>query len=160
KQTTQNANITVGACGVISLSGSVPVTWGNWFHTAVTYDGTTLSMYFNGILSVQQSTSLNTTTKQLVFGKRADGVSGDGLSGLLAEVRIWNFSMTPTQILNNFNSIYPYSTGLVGWWNMRNVLESTVVDDSDSGNDGILYGDVSLVTNGSAIPPSGYALKF
>ncbi len=106
------------------ISGATPILNGQWYHAAVTYDGTTWRLYLNGSLdgslavgqpprsdSIQHSglgTALNST-----------GVASGHLDGTLDEVRIWNFARSESEIQADINAqITTAQTGLVARWGL------------------------------------------
>lgn len=124
-------------------------TIGAWTHVAVTYNGTTLKMYING---VQQ------TLSQTILGGTLSGVSymnlgadpGCGIrypySGSLDEMRIWNKALCPSEILNSMYCEIPTTaSGLTlnyhfnqGTANGLNTGVTTITDVSGSSSNGTL----------------------
>lgn len=124
-------------------------TIGAWTHVAVTYNGTTLKMYING---VQQ------TLSQTILGGTLSGVSymnlgadpGCGIrypySGSLDEMRIWNKALCPSEILNSMYCEIPTTaSGLTlnyhfnqGTANGLNTGVTTLTDVSGSGSNATL----------------------
>ncbi len=83
-----------------SADSTTTITVGQFYHVAGTYDGTTLSIYVNGVLeaSTVPGFSLDYGTEPLFFG--TSGVSSfDGkLNGLLDDVGIYNRALTAAEI--------------------------------------------------------------
>lgn len=75
---------------------------GQWHHYAVTYDGTTRSVYLDGVF--QKSDELathNLATNTFTFGK---DVNDNFYKGELDEIRIWTEARTCTDINSNLNN--------------------------------------------------------
>lgn len=76
-----------------------------WLQGAVTYDGSTITQYSNGISHSTKSrtgTSLSHNFSNNILMKRWD--DPNFIEGKLAIVRIYNRSLTATEILKNFNA--------------------------------------------------------
>jgi hypothetical protein len=74
-----------------------------WNHIIHLYDGTNASLYTNGILSNSKSFTLNTTNSTLLLG--AGKYTGfNYFGGKVALGRIYNRSLTATEVLQNYNA--------------------------------------------------------
>ncbi len=89
---------------------SSAITLSNWYHVACTFNGTTASLYVNGILVGTDATvgSASTSTANVLFGARVSSSPTQFFTGSLDEVRIWNSARTQSDIQNN---MYSYITG-------------------------------------------------
>jgi hypothetical protein len=90
----------------------------NWYHIAATKNGTTVTLYTNGVYSATGSATTNLCggTGQFSIGKWTDSASGN-FDGNVADVRIWNVARTPEQIAANYtNRLTGTEPGLVGYW--------------------------------------------
>lgn len=129
-----------------------------WQHFAVTYDGTNITLYYNG-----QDVGVGAGQKAFTPSAIGDcifkcfsfmgGASGDGGHGtgdptfwgdckiLCTEARVWSVCRTPDQIVNNIKSVSPNANGLEGYWKMTRTTSriedgKTVFEDlSGNGND-------------------------
>ena len=73
-----------------------------WNHIIHLYDGTNVSLYTNGVLSNSKSFTLNTTNTTLLIG--AGKYTGyNYFNGKVALGRVYNRSLTATEILQNYN---------------------------------------------------------
>lgn len=111
-----------------------------WYHGAVTYDGTTVKVYVNGVLENSAVIGLNTVLNAsgITIGHRA----GDSFwTGQLDEPTIYSRALSDAEIQAIYNAglagkcsvCTPPSDGLVGWWrgNGNGI-------DSINGNNGTL----------------------
>ncbi len=66
----------------------------NWYHIAVTYDGTTRKLYFNGALEKAEVPvrTPTVTGTNLLIGTRVGG--GYNFQGLLDEAAIYNWALS------------------------------------------------------------------
>lgn len=132
------------------VSATTDVT--QWHYLFVTHDGTTLTMYLDGVL-VDTDTGVGikqaTSTPTMLFGINMDGSSAP-YEGNLAYARLWNNpSWTTTEIQSEMNSRTPVkTTNLVGAWALNE--DST---DSVGSNDGtdtdMVYTGANPLGNGS-----------
>ena len=69
-----------------------------WTHVALTYDGSTIRLYVNGVQvsSLAKTGSLRTSTNPLTIG--SDPIYGQYFQGLIDEVRVYNVALTQAQI--------------------------------------------------------------
>lgn len=100
--------------GVLLTSSAEPLAYGSaqlaastWTHLAMTYDGTTLKMYVNGVLatSTAQTGTITTSTDALQIG--GDTTYGQFFKGLIDEVRVYNVALTQTQIQTDMATALP-----------------------------------------------------
>tara|TARA_B100000780_G_scaffold228515_2_gene167918 strand:+ start:4638 stop:6389 length:1752 start_codon:yes stop_codon:yes gene_type:complete len=75
---------------------------GDWKHIACTYNGSTQTVYINGSVSgtpASNSGNIRVTTRDVEIG-RYD--SNNYYSDIIDEIRIYNISLTATEVLNNY----------------------------------------------------------
>ena len=89
------------------LSSSTPMTAGQFRHLACTWNGTTLSLYIDGVLntSVTQNLTPAGNTSPLYIGQF--GGNSDRLSGIIDEVRIYNRALSQAEIQFDMNTPIP-----------------------------------------------------
>jgi len=77
---------------------TAPISFNQWFHVTITYDGITQSIYINGILnnSSPLAGSIQQTPTNIFIGTY--DASFDFFNGTIDEVRIWNRSLTQAEI--------------------------------------------------------------
>ena len=112
-----------------------------WHHVAGVYDGTTISIYINGVL--QNSTPYTgtidaSTGTDLNIGENPTW-SGRVFNGRIDEVRIWNIARSQTEIFDNMTvNIDPATTGLMGYWKFDDATGATLTDATPNANHGTL----------------------
>jgi hypothetical protein len=84
--------------GSVSFGVTLPTT--TWVHVAVTYDGTALQAYVDGVaVGGPQAVALGPVTGPLQVGAWIfGGGNADYLSGLLDEVRVYNRALSAAEI--------------------------------------------------------------
>ena len=84
--------------GSRNVNGSAAIAVNTWTHLALTYNGTALTMYVNGVQSGQTvfAGSIATSTGALKVGGNA--IWGEWFQGLIDEVRVYNRALTGAEI--------------------------------------------------------------
>jgi hypothetical protein len=76
-----------------------------WQHVALTYDGTNLRAYLNGTLrGSAQAAALPSTSGIVQVGAFSNGTDSDFFSGVIDEVRVYNRTLSQSEITNDMNS--------------------------------------------------------
>lgn len=125
--------------------GITPIVTGQWYHAAVTYDGTTWRLYLNGSLERELTVgrsvnAANVSANALATMLNTTNVTNGFFDGVLDEVRIWDFARTQTEIRGTINSeLSAAQTGLVGRWNL------------DEGSGTVVNGSAGTTTNGNIV---------
>jgi len=76
-------------------------TLGEWTHLAATYDGSSMKVYYDGVVVGEQDSSgqLGTSDGTLCIGtKHETAPAGDEFNGMLDDVRIYNRALTQSEI--------------------------------------------------------------
>jgi hypothetical protein len=100
---TSNGNITLETIDTISPN--------TWYHYVATLNGTSGSIYLNGIqknvniLSSVNQTSKSLTVNQAYIGLRGDAQGNDRFGGNIAIVRDYNRALTSAEVNQNFNAL-------------------------------------------------------
>ena len=101
--------------------GVTTIATGVWYHAAATYDGSSWSLYLNGVLETNVfvgQTPRYDSIQHAALGAalNSSGVPNGAFQGVLDEVRLWNYARSASQIVNNQNHPIPAETGLVARW--------------------------------------------
>jgi hypothetical protein len=132
-----NGGITVHYAG--GNSGAVTTLGQNvWRHIAATHDGSTVSVYIDGVLDhTDTGETLDTKADFCRIGANNYGASpGEFFQGSLKNAAIWNRALTATEVQNVMYKSYVnvsgrLASGLVSWWGLD--VDYT---DSKGSNDG------------------------
>jgi hypothetical protein len=97
------AGATLGSSDVVTFGTSVLGT-NAWAHLAMTYDGTALLLYVNGVLvsSLPQTGNIATSANPLQIG--GDSIFGQYFNGTIDEIRVYNTTLTQAQIQSDMNT--------------------------------------------------------
>lgn len=139
----------------------------SWNHICVTYDAsiTTISLFVNGTLVDQNSSSIAYTASSITIGAYK---ANNFYEGEIDEVRIWNYARTPTEV-NYYKDceLEGNETGLLAYYkfnqgivDFNNSSENILEDNSTNDNDGTLinfglsgttsnWSDTSTIITGS-----------
>lgn len=134
---------TVGIYNESSARSNTAVPTGAWHHIAITYDGTTLTFYLDGVAD-GTTTFTNTpntgTATGTYIGMLSNGTQYP-FDGLIDEVRAWDDVRTQTEISNNKDTeIDGNSANLQGYWRLNNgLLDSTVSSNILTNNNSAVF---------------------
>lgn len=87
------------AYGTDAVFGTGSFASNTWHHAVLTYDGTNVRVYMNGVLQDTKPYTLNTGSSAIKFGNNSNTVSLDDL-------KIYNLALTDAQVLSLFNNNY------------------------------------------------------
>jgi chitodextrinase len=91
------AGVTIGSVDAVTR-GTTPLTVNSWSHLALTYDGSTLRLYVNGVQvsSLSQPGAIAASTNPLQIG--GDSTFAQFFTGTIDEVRVYNTALNQSQI--------------------------------------------------------------
>jgi hypothetical protein len=122
-----------------------------WHHVAVTWDGSVIKFYIDGMLDSLRTPftrSLIPNNLDLTIGADFPG-DVEYFSGQLDEVRLWNIGRTQQQIKDNMHlKLTGSEVGLVGYWRFDEGSGTNTNDVSGHGNNGILVNNPYWVLSG------------
>ncbi|MHB9118302.1 MAG: LamG domain-containing protein [Burkholderiales bacterium] len=121
---------------VVELQTTDAIHTNEWTHIACTFDGTTLSLYVNSMLSIATST-VGPGIADQGHGFRL----GKNMQGMIKDFRIWNYARSQLQLYENeWVSQTPDTEGLVSDYNCTMVPPQ---DTSGNSNPITLYNGAS-----------------
>ena len=101
-----------------------------WFHLAVTYSGTEMILYINGLQDAATTitTPMVASTQNLSIGEGSMWKDRRFI-GRMGDLRFWNVVRTASEISSNMSaSLLGTETGLIANWKMNEGTGSTVAD--------------------------------
>lgn len=148
------------------VSGTTSLVLDTWYHIAAVREGTTISIYVNGVLENSFTnagiTSINNISgREIILGK-IDGFAGH-TNMEMDELRIWNIARTQPEIASSKNQELPSGiVNLLANYHFNQGIESsnntgiTQLEDG-SGNmlNGILYNFALNGTTSNWVAPGG-----
>ena len=121
-----------------ATTSATPLTAGVWSHIAATYDGTTVKVYINGLLS-QSSTWTNGITDSgtnLLLGSRSGTTF---YLGQMDEVRVWTVARTEAEIRESMcRTLIGNEAGLAAYYRLDQIDGTTTYDLTGNANNGTL----------------------
>jgi hypothetical protein len=103
-----------------------------WVHFAMTWNGTAVQAYVNGVLESTKTSS--TTQKTLMTGTSAFTLGGYPsenayFAGLIDELRVWNIARSASDISGTMKkTLVGNEAGLVGYWQFNETSGTTSAD--------------------------------
>ena len=113
-----------------------------WHHLALTYDGSNIILYIDGIEagSTEASGQITNESVPLTIGRLVFENTNFDLDGQVDEVSIWNLALTEQAIQDYMYADLTGEAGLVGYWNFNEGSGETANDASGNENNGSIYG--------------------
>jgi hypothetical protein len=126
-----------------------------WVHFAMTWDGTAVRTYVNGVVKSTKAgsgstTMLATARTQLTIGCNNPRFSCFG--GYIDEFRVWSVARSATEIMTNYNKgLTGTEAGLVGYWKF-NETSGTSAADSAAPSGHTKHNGTLMSVNANQIP--------
>ena len=136
--------------GYSELQGTTILQPNQWYHVAVTHDGSVKRVYVNGLLeaSVAQD-GLYVDANLLHIGQHFNLASQYQFYGNIDEVRIWSVAKTQAEIFAAMNKeVAPDSPNLTAYFKMDESAGTTALNSASPANSG------TLVNNPAWVVPS------
>ena len=126
------------------LLGTTVIQNNVWYHAAVTYDGTTLRLYLNGVQDASLVVGRPTRSDSIQHAAIGSALTSTGVAagffgGTIDEARIWNVARSAAQILAGKDVEIPTASGLLGRWGFNDACGG-VLDSSGNGQNGTISG--------------------
>jgi hypothetical protein len=134
-----------------------------WVHIAMTWNGTVLVTYVNGVPKITTPgtggvTALATARSVLDLG--CNPTNNNCFGGMFAELRVWTVARTPAQIQASYNKpLVGNEAGLVGYWKLDDAPGATTAADAvtatgHTAHAGTLSADTPAHTPTFVAPPT------
>jgi hypothetical protein len=118
-----------------SKTGIIPNTW---YDLALTWDGSTVLLYVNGIASGTTGNNPNVNQYAGVHIGDASGSSGMNGGASLKNARVWTRCLSATEILKLYTTGQYDATSLWSEWKLNEGAGTTAYDTSGNGNNGTI----------------------
>ena len=103
----------------VDLPGVNEIDDGSWHHVLVTYDGTTLTLYRDGLFEVDADLGLNTGSSDVFIGTAVAGHSPEFYVGQLDDLRFYDRALSPSEaalVYSGDVSMKTTTSGLAAWY--------------------------------------------
>jgi len=128
--------------GAVGLTGQVSCVAQQWYHVALTYDGTNLCLYQDGELA-GSSTYTPQSGGRLTIGAFQYVNGSSGFDGQIDEVSVWQRALSQCEIRSLYNKrLSGEEVGLVGYWNFD---DGTATDITWNGSEGNFLYDATTI---------------
>lgn len=111
-------------------------------HIVGTFDGTTITIYKNGVPS--PTDNYPNVINQEVALHAWIGASGDVpdrfFEGTITEVRMYSRALSPTEVVEHYNGVYNDESDLEALWRFNDGDGATTADESGNANTGTIIG--------------------
>lgn len=113
-----------------SLTSTTNIALNTWIHIAITYSGTEIKMYVNGVLDATGPVAapMVASNQSLCIGEGSMW-KDRRFTGKMSDLRLWNVVRTQAQIAASMSSsLVGTETGLVANWKMNEGTGNTITD--------------------------------
>lgn len=139
----------------IDISNPVPAVVNQWYHVACVFNGSTATLYVNGIVVGTDNTvgSAQVNTANVLIGRRNAG--GQYFVGDIDEMRIWDQALTQNQIRDwmckKLTSSHPAYSNLTAYYKFDEGSGTTLIDSDGGYNGSLLVSPTTYQLSGAAI---------
>lgn len=138
------------------ITGTTTIANNAWHHVAVTFSGSTFTLYLDG--NVETTLAVSRTPQSLSIQRAAIGTALNSTSaaagffqGKIDEARIWNVARTQAAIQATINSqLSAPQTGMVARWGLNEACGTAAYDSSGNTATGMVTGTNWYWTTGSS----------
>jgi photosystem II stability/assembly factor-like uncharacterized protein len=138
----------------VNFASKGKVSSGSWQHCVWTYDGTTSSVYINGVRDTTGAFIPASVTTDLYIGRASTLNTADNFKGSIDDIRVYNRALSPAEVVLLY--------GEAGWNRDPNTdlvayypFSGSAVDGSGNGNHGVVNG-ATLTVDRFGNPQSAY----
>ncbi|MCJ8295368.1 MAG: LamG domain-containing protein [Colwellia sp.] len=120
--------------GRIDIQTSLPAPLEDWVHVAVVFDGTSLTLYQDGVNVASDTFSVTTlvqTTDPLNISKRV-GTDQYYFHGLIDEVRVYRSALTHQEVIDLMNYIEPCSLSFIDHFEINTIDAQGLTCEADT----------------------------
>ncbi|MCY1022735.1 LamG domain-containing protein [Pyxidicoccus sp. MSG2] len=139
--------------GAVTSTGVV--TAGQYHHLAVTYDGTTVSLYLDGVLTGSKAMDFKPDAEDPLVIGAAHGQKGGATNlfqGVIDEVRLWERARSAAELARDKGfRLVGNEPGLVAYYRIDEGLGGTLYDQTDNLLHGEATGSPTWVTSGAPV---------
>ncbi|MFL6005040.1 MAG: LamG-like jellyroll fold domain-containing protein [Gaiellaceae bacterium] len=123
------------------FTGTTVVTNNVWHHAAATFNGTTLTVYLDGVADGSLAVTATPESSSIEHAALGTAMTSTGAAagffqGIIDEARIWNVARTQAQIQALKDAEVTSAPSLIGRWGLNEGGGSTVGDSTGSLNNG------------------------
>lgn len=107
-----------------------------WFHACVTYDGSTIKIYYNGKLLISKDDDADIISSNIFIGQR----NGVYYKGRMDDIQIYNKTLSPSEVNKTRDLIDLPVENMILYYNFEDTSINSSLDLSGIDNNGTLFG--------------------
>lgn len=134
--------------GNVNTTGSTTLVDNEWYHAAVTWDGTTLNLYLNGRLEASNNLTPEASDGTMILAANR-AVGNRFVDGNIDELRFWNIARSEEEIRENMHlTLQGCETGLLAYYQFNENTGITLNDKTNNGYTATLAGTTTWEASG------------
>lgn len=134
--------------GGTNTTGSTTLVDNEWYHAAVSWDGTTLRLYLNGRLEASNNITIEAADGAMTLAANR-AASNRFVNGHIDELRFWNTARTETELRENMHlTLQGCETGLLAYYQFNENVGTTLNDKTNNGYTATLAGTTTWESSG------------